>query len=74
MHIAKLTRIGNSTGLTLPREMLAAAHLDCSDEVTIKLRDGRIQIAKAGNTCNHALDIGRYFAARYRRTMSILSK
>jgi putative addiction module antidote len=74
MHTTKLTRIGNSTGLTLPRDVLTAAGLDRGDEVAVEVRDGRIEIAKADDTYNHAMDIGRRFAARYRRTMDILSK
>lgn len=74
MHTTKLTKIGNSTGITLPREVLAAADLQRGDEVAVEVRDGRIEISKAGDTYNRAMDVGRRFAARYRRTMDILSK
>lgn len=74
MHTTKLTRIGNSTGLTLPRDVLTAVGLDRGDEVIVEVRDGRIEIAKADDTYNQAMDVGRRFAARYRRTMGILSK
>ena len=74
MHTTKLTRIGNSTGLTLPRDVLTAAGLDRGDEVAVEVREGRIEIAKADDAYNQAMDIGRRFAARYRRTMNILSK
>ncbi len=74
MHTTKLTKVGNSTGLTLPRDVLAAAGLRRGDEVAVEVRDGRIEIAKAGDTYNRAMDVGRRVAARYRRTMDILSK
>jgi putative addiction module antidote len=74
MHTTRLTKIGNSTGITLPREVLAAADLQRGDEVAVEVRDGRIEISKAGDTYNRAMDVGRRFAARYRRTMDILSK
>ena len=74
MHTTKLTKIGNSTGLTLPRDVLAAADLQPGDEVSVEVRDGRIEITKTDDTCSNAMDIGRRFAARYRRTMAILSK
>lgn len=74
MHTTKLTKIGNSTGITLPREVLAAADLQRGDEVAVEVRDGRIEISKAGDTYNRAMDVGRRFAVRYRRTMDILSK
>lgn len=74
MHTTKLTKIGNSTGLTLPRDVLAAADLQRGDEVAVAVRNGRIEISKTGDAYNQAMDIGRRFAARYRRTMDILSK
>jgi putative addiction module antidote len=74
MHTTKLTKIGNSTGLTLPRDVLAASDLQRGDEVSVEVRDGRIEITKTDDTYNSAMDIGRRFAARYRRTMAILSK
>jgi antitoxin component of MazEF toxin-antitoxin module len=75
MHTTKLTRIDKSTGLILPPDVLAAAAgLQQGDEVSVEVRDGRIEIIKANDTCNNAADLGRRFAARYRRTMAILSK
>jgi antitoxin component of MazEF toxin-antitoxin module len=74
MHTTKLTKIGNSTGLTLPRDVLTAADLHRGDEVLVEVRDGRVEITKTDDTCNSVMYIGRRFAARYRRTMAILSK
>lgn len=74
MHTTKLTKVGNSTGLALPRDVLAAADLQRGDEVAVEVRDGRIEISKAGDTYNRAMDVGRRFATRYRRAMDILSK
>lgn len=44
------------------------------DEVTLTVRDGRIEIAKAEDGYNKAMEVGRAFAARYRRTMAALAK
>jgi antitoxin component of MazEF toxin-antitoxin module len=74
MHTTKLTEIGNSTGLILSRDVLAAADLQSGDEVRVDVCNGRIEITKTDDTCNITMDIGRRFAARYRRTMAILSK
>lgn len=74
MHTTKLTRVGNSTGITLPREVLTAASLDRGDEVTLQVRDGKIEIAKSDDGYNRAMEIGRAFNARYRRTMAALSR
>lgn len=74
MRTTRLTRIGNSTGLTLPREVMAEARLDRGDEVSVEVRGGRIEIAKVDDGYNRAMAIGRAFAVRYRRTMAVLAK
>ncbi len=74
MHTIKLTKVGNATGLTLPRDVLSAAGLQHGDAVAVEVRDGHIEIAKADDTYNRAMEVGRRFSARYRRTMDILSK
>ena len=74
MHMTKLTKVGNSTGVTIPREVLTAAKLDRGDEVALQVRDGTIEITKADDGYNRAMEIGRAINARYRRTMAALSK
>jgi len=74
MHMTKLTKVGNSTGVTIPREVLTAANLDRGDEVALQVRDGTIEITKAADGYNRAMEIGRAFNVRYRRTMAALSK
>lgn len=74
MHTTKLTKVGNSTGLTIPRDVLAEAHLERGDAVSLSVRDGRIEISKADEEYSRAMEIGRAFAARYRRTMADLAK
>lgn len=74
MHTTRLTKVGNSTGITIPRDVLAEAHLDRGDEVTLSVRDGRIEITKADDAYNRAMEAGRSFASRYRRTMAVLAK
>ncbi len=74
MRTTRLTKVGNSTGVTLPRDVLADAGLDRGDAVTVTVRDGRIEIAKADDAYNRAMEVGRAFSARYRRTMADLAK
>lgn len=74
MHRTKLTRVGNSTGLTLPRDLLAEAKLERGDEVAVTVRNGRIEVLKAPGSYNEAMEVGRAFAARYRRTMAKLAE
>ncbi|MEO5374284.1 MAG: AbrB/MazE/SpoVT family DNA-binding domain-containing protein [Alphaproteobacteria bacterium] len=74
MRAAKLTRIGNSTGLTLPREVLAAAELNRGDAVAVSVHDGVIEIRKAEDGYDEAMEVGHAFIGRYRRTMAALAK
>jgi len=74
MHTTKLTKIGNSTGVTLPREVLSAAGLRRGDEVAVEVRDNRVEISKSEDPHNRAMEIGRKFIRRYARAMDILSR
>lgn len=73
MHITTLTPVGDSAGVMLPPEVLEEAALKPGDAVAITVRDGRIEIAKADEGYDQAMEVGRRFTARYRRTMAILS-
>jgi antitoxin component of MazEF toxin-antitoxin module len=74
MFTTKLTRVGNSTSVTLPRDLLAAAHLERGDEVVLDVVNGKIEIGKSVEGYNEAMAIGRAFNLRYRQTMAILSR
>lgn len=74
MPVVKLARIGNSTGLTLPVEVLRDAKMARGDSVSIEVRNGRIEIARAEGDYAEAMESGRAFAARYRRAMAALAK
>lgn len=74
MRTSRLTKIGNSTGVTLPRDVLVEAGLERGDAVTVTAHEGRIEIAKADDVYDKAMSAGRAFAARYRRTMADLAK
>lgn len=45
----KITKIGNSYGLTIPVEMLKEAGIKYGDNVQLKLIDNNIQIVKERN-------------------------
>lgn len=70
----KLTKIGNSTGVTIPRELLEAAHMARGEEVTLNVVEGQISIAKAPEGYNRAMELGRRFAVRYSKAMAALAK
>lgn len=56
MRATRLGKVGNSTGLTVPREVLEEANMSRGDEVTLTVRDGRIEIAKADDGYNKAME------------------
>lgn len=74
MRTQRLTKIGNSTGVTIPRDVLSAASMERGDPVTVTARDGRIEIAKAADAYTDAMEAGRAFIQRYPRTMRDLAQ
>lgn len=42
----KLQRVGNSTGLVVPAEVLRAARLERGDEVVIQAEEGRLVVIR----------------------------
>ena len=74
MTTTKLGKIGNSTGVTLPREVLAAAGMERGDTVSLHAGAGRIELTKVDDRYTRSMSIGRAFIARYRRTMAALAK
>lgn len=73
-NVLKLRRIGNSTGVILPKDVLAEARLQEGDAVTVTVRGGAIEIARADSDYADAMAAGRAFGARYARTMRDLAK
>lgn len=72
--LAKLSKQGNSTGTTFPREVLAAAGFKRGDELAVHASPGRIVLTPADSAyakSMRALDQG---IARYGRTFTLLSK
>ena len=74
MPITRLARSGNSTGLTLSREVLQSAGLARGDDVSVEVQGNRVVITKVDSDYSRALESGRRFAARYPRTMAALAK
>lgn len=70
----KLSKQGNSTGTTFPREVLATAGFKRGDELAVHATPGRIVLTPADSAyarSMRALDTG---IARYGRTFTLLSK
>lgn len=45
--VTKILKWGNSQGLRIPRDLIAAAHLKLGDEVDLTVKDGAILITPA---------------------------
>jgi len=70
----KLRRIGNSTGVILPKDILVAANLEAGDSVTVTVRGNSIKITRATTDYTEAMAAGRAFSSHYARTMRDLAK
>lgn len=42
----KITKIGNSYGITLPKTLLKEANISYGDNVTVEVRDGKILVQR----------------------------
>lgn len=70
----KLTRIGNSTGLTLSRDVLQAAGLSRGDDVVVEAHGEQVVITKTDSDRAEVQRIGEHFMTRYARTLDALAK
>jgi putative addiction module antidote len=74
MHTLKLTQIGNSVGLILPKEVLARLKLVKGDTVFLTDAPGAITITPHDPSFEEQLEIGREFMREYRDTFNALAK
>jgi antitoxin component of MazEF toxin-antitoxin module len=72
--IARLTRNGNSTTLTLSPDVLEAAGMARGDQVLVSAKDGVITITRADSDHAEAIAHGRAFMARYDRMLAHLAR
>jgi putative addiction module antidote len=74
MQGIKLTQIGNSVGLILPKEVLARLKLEKGDTVFLTDTPGGVTITPNNPSFEEQLDIGRQFMREYRDTFNALAK
>ncbi|MEQ1488646.1 MAG: AbrB/MazE/SpoVT family DNA-binding domain-containing protein [Methylotenera sp.] len=74
MHTLKLTKIGNSLGLILPKEVLARLKLEKGDTVFLTDAPGAATITPHDPSFIDQLEIGREFMREYRDTFNELAK
>ncbi len=74
MHSLKLTQIGNSVGLILPKEMLARLKLEKGDTVHLTETPDGFMLTPYDPAFEEQLALGREFMRDYRDTFRALAK
>lgn len=71
----ELKKIGNSTGLILPKELLARLSLDQGDWLYVsELPDGGVKLTRTSPDFEDAMEIARKGMKRYSKALRELAK
>ena len=74
MTTLKITQIGNSLGVVLPKEMLARLKLSKGDSVFVTDAPGGVVMSPYDPAVDEQLALGREFMHEYRDTFRQLAK
>ncbi len=74
MSALKLTQIGNSVGVILPKEILARLKLEKGDTVFVTEAANGVMLTPYDPTLDEQLRLGREFMREYRDTFHQLAK
>ncbi len=74
MHALKLTQIGNSVGVILPKEVLARLKLEKGDTLFISDTPDGFALTPYDPAFEQQLEVGREFMRDYRDTFRALAK
>jgi putative addiction module antidote len=74
MHALKLTQIGNSIGVILPKEVLARLKLEKGDLLHVTETPDGLALTPYDPSFDEQLEIGREFMREYRDTFRALAK
>ncbi|MHB1093764.1 AbrB/MazE/SpoVT family DNA-binding domain-containing protein [Thiobacillus sp.] len=74
MHALKLTQIGNSVGLILPKEVLARLKLEKGDTVFVTETPDGVAMTPYDPGLEEQIDAGRAFMREFRDTFHELAK
>ena len=74
MHTLKLTQIGNSVGVILPKEVLARLKLEKGDTVYVTETPDGFAFTPYDPAFEEQLTLGREFMREYRDTSRALAK
>ena len=74
MHALKLTQIGNSVGVILPKEVLARLKLSKGDTLHVTETPDGIALTPYDPIFEEQVELGREFMREYRDTFRALAK
>lgn len=74
MHVLKLTQIGNSVGVVLPKEVLARLKLGKGEQLYVIETPEGITLTPYDPTIAEQVELGREFMREYRATFHALAK
>ncbi len=74
MHTLKLTQIGNSIGVILPKEVIARLKVEKGDSLFISETPGGYALTPYDPAIDEQLQAGRDFMREYRDTFHQLAK
>ena len=74
MHALKLTQIGNSVGVILPKEVLARLKLSKGDTLYVTETPDGIALTPYDPSFEAQVELGREFMREYRDTFRALAK
>jgi putative addiction module antidote len=74
MHALKLTQIGNSVGLILPKEILARLKLEKGDTVFVTETPDGVAVTPYDPSMEEQIEAGRAFMRDFRDTFHELAK
>jgi putative addiction module antidote len=74
MHALKLTQIGNSVGVILPKEVLAKLKVEKGDTLYVTETPDGVSLTALDPHFEQQLEIGREFMREFRDTFRALAK
>ncbi|MEO8938902.1 MAG: AbrB/MazE/SpoVT family DNA-binding domain-containing protein [Burkholderiaceae bacterium] len=74
MHTLKLTQVGNSLGVILPKDALARLHLEKGDKVYLTEMPGGYRLTVADPAFGAQMTAARKIMKRYRSALAELAK
>lgn len=74
MHALKLTQIGNSVGVILPREVLTKLKLEKGDTLYLTDTPDGVALTPLDPSFEQQLELGREFMRDYRDTFRALAR